>query len=302
MAFSVVPSDMDHSNSAASPLEAAAGAAGPEVTDAFKLLSNETRLAILLALWEAYDPHDVSHSVPFSKLYERVSVRDSGTFTYHLNELVGNFVEEVADGYLLRNAGFKLVRAVIAGSGLDIGERRLEATEIPRCCEWCDSPVELNYEDGRLYQLCSGCTGNLGPESTEQAPSGTLTVYDNFNPAGLTDRTPDEVFVAGTIEFHRSLTMLVRGVRPECSGPVEKSLHVCEDHESAPGELCSTCHTLNESVFGTLEAKQGDRTERVVDVVATHPDLNTLHAWVHTENPEGVFAPSNPEYGGQHHD
>lgn len=52
--------------------------------------------------------------------------------------------------------------------------------------------------------------------------------------------------------------------------------------------------------WGSLEAKSGDRTERVVDVAATHPDLNTLHAWVHTENPEGVFHPVNPDYGGGH--
>lgn len=52
--------------------------------------------------------------------------------------------------------------------------------------------------------------------------------------------------------------------------------------------------------WGSLQAKQGERTERVVDVAATHPDLNTLHAWIHTENPEGVFHPANPEYGNGH--
>lgn len=65
------------------------------------------------------------------------------------------------------------------------------------------------------------------------------------------------------------------------------------DPDLEPGDAIS----LN---WGSLEAKTGDRTERVVDVVATHPDLNTLHAWVHTEKPEGVFAPVNPEYGEQH--
>lgn len=50
--------------------------------------------------------------------------------------------------------------------------------------------------------------------------------------------------------------------------------------------------------WGSLEAKSGERTERIVDVAASHPDLNTLHAWVHAENPEGVFHPVNPEYGG----
>lgn len=55
--------------------------------------------------------------------------------------------------------------------------------------------------------------------------------------------------------------------------------------------------------WGTPHGKEGDRTERVVDFVTTHPDLTTLHAWVHTDNPDGVFAPVNPEFtdgGGGH--
>lgn len=34
--------------------------------------------------------------------------------------------------------------------------------------------------------------------------------------------------------------------------------------------------------------------ERTADVVFSHPDLFALLAWVHTENPEGVFNPANP--------
>lgn len=236
---------MTNSNSARSPLEAAAGAAGPHTTDAFKLLSDETRLAILLALWETYDPQQQDNSVEFSALYDRVGVRDSGTFTYHLDKLVGNYVERTADGYRLRNSGFKIVRAVIAGLGLE--ERRLPPTEIPRTCFYCDSPVRMSYEDERLYQTCPTCEGHLGPESMERAQEGTLIVYDNFNPAGLIERTPDEVFVASTIEYHRAITSLIRGVCPECSGPVDGSLQLCESHEAPPGEICSACGTWNEA-------------------------------------------------------
>lgn len=52
--------------------------------------------------------------------------------------------------------------------------------------------------------------------------------------------------------------------------------------------------------WGALEGRGGQRTKRVADVVATHPDLNTPHAWVHTENPDGVFSPVNPEFGSEH--
>lgn len=48
--------------------------------------------------------------------------------------------------------------------------------------------------------------------------------------------------------------------------------------------------------WGTASGKEGDRTERVADVVSTHPDLTALHVWAHEENPEGVFAPVNPRF------
>ena len=235
---------MTKSDRAESPLEAAAGAAGPHTVDAFKLLSDETRLAILLALWEAYDPHTEDKHTSFSTLYDRVSVRDSGTFTYHLDKLVGQFVEEAEDGYRLRNSGLKIVRAVIAGSGLD--ERELPPSEIPLSCPQCGAGAEISYTNERLYHTCTECDGHIGPNSTERAPRGTLLAYDNFNPAGLTDRTPEEVFVAGSIEYHRTLTLLIRGVCPECSGPVEESVLVCETHAAPPGDLCPTCGTWNE--------------------------------------------------------
>ncbi len=236
---------MPNSNVSDSPLEAAAGTAGPHAVEAFKLLSDETRLAILLTLWENYDPHAEDNSIPFSKLYDRVSMRDSGTFTYHLDKLVGHFIEETGDGYRLRNSGLTIVRAIIAGTGLE--DARLAPTEIPRSCYHCGAPVELSYEDERLYQICTECEANVGPDSSEHAPTGTLMVYDNFNPAGLTRRTPEDVFVASTIEYHSAVGLLIRGVCPECSGSVEESLHICDSHESPPGEVCSTCGTWNEA-------------------------------------------------------
>jgi hypothetical protein len=62
--------------------------------------------------------------------------------------------------------------------------------------------------------------------------------------------------------------------------------------EPEPGDTVS----LN---WGSAKGKEGERTERVVDVATTHPTLSALHAWVHVENPAGVFAPTNPELEGE---
>lgn len=48
--------------------------------------------------------------------------------------------------------------------------------------------------------------------------------------------------------------------------------------------------------WGTAHGKEGEKETRIVDVVSHHPNLTTLHAWVHIENPGGVFKPINPDY------
>lgn len=53
--------------------------------------------------------------------------------------------------------------------------------------------------------------------------------------------------------------------------------------------------------WGSMHGKEGETTERIADFVTTHPDLRTLHVWVHIENPDGVFAPINPDYTNKSH-
>lgn len=60
--------------------------------DAFAVLGNETRLGILRALWDAYNPQETDNSVPFSEFYDRVGFDDTGNFNYRLGKLTGDFV------------------------------------------------------------------------------------------------------------------------------------------------------------------------------------------------------------------
>jgi transposase-like protein len=239
----MVITNMINVNSDESQLEAAAGAAGTHVVDAFELLSNETRLAILLALWEAYDPHDADDTIAFSKLYDRIDVRDSGNFTYHLNKLVGHFIEETDEGYRLRNTGLKIVQAAITGAGFE--ENTLPPTEVPMSCYRCGAPVKISYKNQHLYHVCTECEGNTGPDFVDQRPVGTLMMFD-FAPAGLTDRTPGDVFLAATIKSLRDFGSLIRGICPECSGPIEESVYICDSHNAPTGTVCATCGTGDE--------------------------------------------------------
>ena len=117
---------------------------------AFSLLSNETRFAVLRALYDADE-----RSLSFSDLRERTGVKDSGQFNYHLGKLVGVFVRETDDGYALRYAGKRVIGAVLSGAYT----REVTVDPIPvdgRCFD-CGGRLEASYRDERARTGCVDC-------------------------------------------------------------------------------------------------------------------------------------------------
>lgn len=225
---------MADSDSTDSPLEAIAGAAGPRATEAFSILADETRVSILVALWEAFEPFSSNGAMTFSELRDRVGVRDSGQFNYHLDQLAGHFVRKTDAGYELRNAGFEVVQTVITGAGIE--EPSLDRTEIDHECFLCDAPVAVTYEDEWLYLVCTECDGYW--PGREDLPSGVLG-GGTFPPAGFTNRSPEEIWHAYTISSQNIGKSIVEGVCDNCSGPMESSVDVCEDHTTEG--VCDNC-------------------------------------------------------------
>lgn len=217
------------------PLRAATEEVGSEATRAFELLGSEKRLAILLAMWEAYDPHAVDNTVPFSQLREAVGMRDSGQFNYHLTKLQGVFVEKTPDGYKLRPVGLKLVQTVVAGAGSDV---TLPETEIDVACSLCGAPTVVTYQGGWLYHLCTECEGAFG--GLEDYPSGALFA-EPIPPAALENRTAEEIFAAGVFMLQAIFSMKMGGVCPQCSGVFDMRIDVCPDHHLEPGIVCKAC-------------------------------------------------------------
>lgn len=227
---------MVDANAGSSPLERAAGAGGSHAVEAFKLLGNETRLSILLALWEATEPGFETNAVPFSELYDRVGYDDTGNFNYHLGRLVGPFVEETDEGYRLRNAGHKIVRAVVAGAGLEDSEMLPTPVDIP--CQRCgERSIEVSYRDEAVIVTCRSCEGIV---AADDLPEGTIAMHD-VEPAGLAGRSPDELNVVGTIREKNRHQMMKEDVCPDCSGRIETSLHLCAEHTAGVDGICPEC-------------------------------------------------------------
>jgi len=221
-----------------SPLGAAEGTVGQRATEAFALLGDETRLAVLLAIWEGHDLRADDNAVPFSQIFERVGHDDPGNLRYHLKKLEGQFVRQRAErgGYELRVPAQKLVRAVLAGAG--IHDERLEPTEIDQPCPFCDASTTMSYREGILFWACHDCGGMTpGRDFAPFDPPGPLFAQP-FDPAGLRGRTPEELWAASVVVGRQRLRSMWDGVCPTCSGSVARWFDRCPDHDVDGCEAC----------------------------------------------------------------
>lgn len=206
--------------------------------EAFAVLGNETRIGILQSLGEADEP------LSFSELRDRVGTRDSGQFNYHLDKVVGHFVRQTDEGYELRQAGRRIIEAVLSGAVTVAPE--IEATPADVPCVYCGASTEVSYREERLLWRCTECAGSFADRDTTSEAFGTLpngSIDLSYLPsAGIQDRTPREMLEASDTWSAAERVSLAYGVCPRCSATVEDSLTVCENHDDSDG-VCDRCHT-----------------------------------------------------------
>jgi hypothetical protein len=191
---------------------------GLSPVDALSLVGNDTRAGILWALSEARGSEGEPPVLPFTELRERVAPdAPSSQFNYHLQELVGQYVERRehdadpgdpgtlragrGEGYALRTEGTFLTRLVRAGTFTGDGERG--QIDVGVDCYFCGDPLALEYANWIAEVQCDSCKH----------------VYDhNLTPPGVLDDDPD-VLLAQVAEFNRAQRLaFARGVCPLCGG------------------------------------------------------------------------------------
>lgn len=207
--------------------------------EAFQLLADETRLAILKSIWDAYDPMD-SGPVAFSDIRELVDVDDPGRLNYHLGKLTDHFLRRTDDGYEFREAGKRIMRVIISGTA--VGGVTIEPTAINVDCIYCGGQTEIDYEDGLLSHRCRDCSSRC---VIDYPPS--LLSQAELPAAGLLDRTPDEVYSSNQTWLKHREASVMDCVCPECSGPMPvDSIRICEDHRPDPTDVdvCDGCGSI----------------------------------------------------------
>lgn len=198
-------------------------AGDPEPTDSFELLAHPTRMAVLQELFE-FRPTPDDPAVQFSELRERVDAPDSGNFSYHLDRLVGLYVEELDSGYRLTERGYSV--ALEIESGTYGREEMPDPVESFGECLFCGEPVALRFEEGHSELRCSN--GHLS--------------YVYLRPAAIETRSRDELRELVALRLYANAQQTLRGVCRACDRAVEMT---GEYHDDVDGHLladrCSGC-------------------------------------------------------------
>lgn len=233
---------------------------------AFSLLGDATRLEIVTAL------HDLraGEATAFSDLYDRVEVRDSAQFNYHLDRLVPHFVTKTEAGYALTQRGSRVARAVAAGSYTESPER--DPFETDGACYACgEAGLLARYEDERFVVECPDCDETV--------------LRLGVPPTVVRDRDGADLVRAVDRWSHSQVSLAADGVCPSCGGTMAATLSDDVDEAISFDVVvhfdCRVCGR---------HAVAGPPT-----VAATHPAVGTFH------RRRGAALDDGPYWTRRHH-
>jgi hypothetical protein len=192
--------------------------------EAFQLFSHEMRLEILFALWEAPD-----YALAFSEIQDAVGERDSGKFTYHLEQLTGQFITEIDGRYVLQYAGHRVIDAI--KSGVFHMSPTVPPVEAPGTCTRCGTTPIFEYDEHLATVSCDNCETKL--------------IEYPFDPGGFQDRSVADAIGAFDRRTKFKWRLASSGVCFVCAGRVQVAYTDSTpqiDHNDRYGEFFAADH------------------------------------------------------------
>lgn len=196
--------------------------ADEEAAEAFRTLSDSSRIAILRTFAAVLDEKDLVADAPmptlsFSELYDRVDIDSTSRLSYHLDELDGTYVTRTEDGWKFTFAGEAIVRLVLSGAyagGIDF-----DSVETPGRCLHCgEEKLEATVDDRALVHVCQACDSKMGGFPV--------------TPAQVQNRDPESLLESAKAVTQSKLRQYRNGICTECGGVVDMAVEteaVAED-------------------------------------------------------------------------
>ena len=172
-----------------------------DTTDAFSIIGDENRTAIVRALVDHRGEHPEEPALSFTALQERSGIDDKGNFNYHLDRLTDAFVKKTDDGYELTGMGGKMAGVLLSGKYSD----RVERAETDRQCPVsdCEAPVTVRLRAGRTRVRCA---------------DDHLLFMISVPPGAAAGRGADEILAVASFYWQQVLALHSYGVCVECFG------------------------------------------------------------------------------------
>lgn len=210
---------------------------GPDISDAedaFAVLASRIRLQILQALGDTSDQTAYS----FTELYEAIDTANTSQFSYHLNELTDQYVQQTDGGYVISDAGLRIVQLVNAGEYTI--QPAFEPVKVSTYCPYCDgTTAEATY--GGLFATvdCLSC-------------ENTLLRYD-LRPAHVADRDSFQALKAADRRMRAELRTALDGVCQGCGGSVESELSTGPDVDPAAALIRLDCQQCGRNLSAPVK-------------------------------------------------
>jgi hypothetical protein len=225
---------------------------------AFGTLGHELRLAIVetLAARSRASPWGPD-PMGFEELRSAVGTEDSGRFNYHLNELVGSYVERIKEGYVLAPAGYEVSLAILRGSHAEMELDPIEGT-LSQTCPECDGKLQAQYENNLLSIRC---------------PDDGYLFGNTVPPGAATIRGVDEIAALAERDVRRKIETAVDGVCPECMAEIDMTVPA---DVSAPA---SEIFYDPDSVYSRFECQRCglNLVGGATDIVLDHPAVVSFY-------------------------
>lgn len=176
-----------------------------DATEAFALLGNEHRMAIMRELLAA--DRDDETPVGYADLRRRVGIADGGQFSYHLRKLDGRFVAGDDGGYEFTDAGWKVARAVLAAVHAE--GPTVDPFDLGDPCAECGGGLQAESDGTWFVVTCPDCDAR--------------PVRYTFPTGGFEARDREQLADAVDAHLRADFRRARGGVCPECAGPMTVS-------------------------------------------------------------------------------
>ncbi|ERG89895.1 MAG: hypothetical protein J07HX5_02068 [halophilic archaeon J07HX5] len=224
----------------------------------FETLGHELRLAVikqLAARQRANEWEPISMS--FGDLRAAVGADDSGQFNYHLSKLVGPYVEQTDEGYVLTPAGYEVSAAVLAGSHAESEIGPVEGA-LGYDCPLCETRLRAHYDDGYVSVLC---------------PEDGYLFGNTVPPAAVVGHDIETVVILAVQDLQRTVETAAAGVCPECYSNVKTTL------PTESPRLTGDTYRSEDGVYARFECDYCGLTfdTRAATVILGHPAVVSFY-------------------------